>query len=55
MTVDDLLVFFGVGLKILTEELIFKILMERYPDLFHIEKVYDLSKYKITCQNFLLK
>ena len=47
--------FESLPVTILTEELIFKILMERYPDLFHIEKVYDLSKYKITCQNFLLK
>jgi hypothetical protein len=41
--------------KLLTEELIFKIINERYPDLMHVIQVEHPSTYKITCQDFLIK
>jgi hypothetical protein len=41
--------------KLLTEELIFKIISERYPDLMHVIQVEHPSTYKITCQDFLIK
>jgi hypothetical protein len=41
--------------KILAEELIFKIIMERYPELMEIVDVRNGREYKIDCQNFLIK
>jgi hypothetical protein len=41
--------------KLLTEELIFKIINERFPDLMHVIEVQNPSSYKITCQEFLIK
>lgn len=41
--------------KLLTEELIFKTINERYPDLMHVIEVKNINNYKITCQDFLIK
>jgi hypothetical protein len=41
--------------KLLTEELIFKIINERYPDLMHVIQLERPSNYKIICQDFLIK
>lgn len=41
--------------KIMAEELIFKIIMERHPELMQIIDVDILSQYKLTCQDFLIK
>lgn len=41
--------------KLMAEELIFKVIMERNPELMHVIDVEDGTKYKITCQDFLIK
>jgi hypothetical protein len=41
--------------KLLTEELIFKIINERYPDLMHVIQLERPSNYKLICQDFLIK
>lgn len=41
--------------KLLAEELIFKIILERHPELMHEVIVEPLAEYKLTCQNFLIR
>jgi hypothetical protein len=47
--------FESLPTKLLTEELIFKIISEKYPDLMHVIQVESPSNYKLTCQDFLIK
>jgi hypothetical protein len=47
--------FESLPTKLLTEELIFKIISEEYPDLMHVIQVEHSSNYKLTCQDFLIK
>ena len=47
--------FESLPTKLLTEELIFKEINERYPDLMHVIQVEHPSSYKLTCQDFLIK
>jgi hypothetical protein len=47
--------FESLETKLLTEELIFKTISERYSDLMYLIQVEDLRNYKLTCQNFLIK
>lgn len=41
--------------QLMAEELIFKTILQRYPELMHVVQVEHPSKYKITCQDFLIK
>jgi hypothetical protein len=41
--------------KLLAEELIFKIIRERHPELMEVIEVENGSEYKLVCQNFLIK
>ena len=47
--------FESLPTKLLTEELIFKEINERYPELMHVIQVEHPSRYKLTCQDFLIK
>lgn len=47
--------FENLPTKLVTEELIFKIINERYPDLFYNIEIDTSSSYKLYCQNFLIK
>jgi len=47
--------FESLPTKLLTEELIFKIIWERNPELLHVIDIEKPSIYKIACQDFLIK
>ena len=41
--------------KLMTEELIFKVISERYPELIYLIEVENANDYKLTCKNFMIK